>query len=62
MEARVVELEMRMAHYERTLDELNEVIARQQDEIKRLERRVETILHHVREGRQSSQDPGAPSC
>lgn len=48
MEGRLIELEMRVAHYEQTLDDLNSVIARQQSEIQNLERQVEMILRHIR--------------
>jgi uncharacterized coiled-coil protein SlyX len=48
MESRLIELEMRVAHYEQTLDDLNSVITRQQSEIQSLERQVEMILAHIR--------------
>ena len=48
MESRLIELEMRVAHYEQTLDDLNGVITRQQSEIQNLERQVEMILAHIR--------------
>ena len=48
MESRLIELEMRVAHYEQTLDDLNGVITRQQSEIQNLERQVEMIFAHVR--------------
>ena len=48
MESRLIELEMRVAHYERTLDDLNGLITRQQSEIQNLERQVEMILAHIR--------------
>ena len=48
MESRLIESEMRVAHYERTLDDLNGLITRQQSEIQNLERQVEMILAHIR--------------
>ena len=48
MESRLIELEMRVAHYEQTLDDLNGVITRQKSEIQNLERQVEMILAHIR--------------
>ena len=48
MESRLIELEMRVAHYEQTLDDLNGLITRQQSEIQNLERQVEMILAHIR--------------
>lgn len=49
MEGRLIELETRVAHYEQMLDDLNNVIARQQNEIQELERQVGMILTHIRE-------------
>ncbi len=48
MESRLIELEMRVAHYEQTLDDLNSVISRQQSDIQNLERQVQMILTHIR--------------
>ena len=48
MESRLIELEMRVAHYEQTLDDLNGVITCQQSEIQSLERQVEMILAYIR--------------
>ena len=48
MESRLIELELRAAHYEQTVDDLNGVITRQQSEIQNLERQVEMILAHIR--------------
>ena len=49
MEERIIELEARLAHQERTLEEVNEVITRQQGEIDRLQARMEAIVKHLRD-------------
>jgi uncharacterized coiled-coil protein SlyX len=43
MQERLAEVETRIAFQERTIQELNEVVTRQQDEIDRLAREVETL-------------------
>ena len=43
MQERLAELETRIAFQERTIQELNEVVTRQQDEIDRLAREVERL-------------------
>lgn len=47
MEDRLIDLESRLAHQETTLDELNEVIVRQQQEIQTLEKQVQSIIDHL---------------
>ena len=47
MESWLIELKMRVAHYEQTLDDLNGDIKRQQSEIQNLERQVEMIFAHI---------------
>ena len=56
MEDRVIELEMKMAHFEQTIDELSEVIARQQTDIDRLRAHIDALLKHIREGTADSGD------
>ena len=56
MEDRVIELEMKMAHFEQTIDELSEVIARQQTDIDRLRAHIGALLKHIREGTADSGD------
>lgn len=48
MQDRLAELEVRMAFQEKTIQELSDVIARQQREIDRLVRELETLKSQVR--------------
>jgi SlyX protein len=48
METRIVELETRLAFQEDTLQELNSVVARQQQEILALAREVEALRAQLR--------------
>jgi len=43
MQDRVTEIEIKLAHAEQSLHELNDVIIRQQQQIDRLERQVATL-------------------
>lgn len=56
MEDRVIELEMKMAHFEQTIDELSEVIAHQQTDIDRLRAYIDALLKHIREGTADYED------
>ena len=56
MEDRMIELEMKMAHFEQTIDELSEVIAHQQTDIDRLRAHIDALLKHIREGTADSGD------
>ena len=47
MEDRLIDLESKIAYQETTLDELNDVIIRQQREIRALEQRVQSIIEHL---------------
>ena len=49
-------LEERVAHLLRTVDELSDVVARQQDEIDRLNRRVQMLME--REGERQAEATG----
>jgi len=50
------DLEERLAHYERALDELSDVVARQQAEIGMLTRRVQLLME--REAQRESEATG----
>jgi SlyX protein len=50
MEERFVDLETRLVFQERTIEELNEVVIRQQGQIDVLEEKLEAIVNHIREG------------
>ncbi len=47
MEERLAELEMRVTFQDQTIQELNEVVTRQQAQIDRLAREVETLKSHL---------------
>ena len=49
MQDRVIELEIKMAHFEQTVDELSDLIARQQTDIDRLNTKLLSLLAHIRE-------------
>ncbi len=52
----MLDIEEKLAHLTRTVDELNEVVARQQGEIDTLTRRVHMLMQ--REGEREAQDSG----
>ncbi|MGR3571084.1 SlyX family protein [Brevirhabdus sp.] len=55
----ILHLEERAAHLERMLEDLSEVVARQEAQIARLERRVDMLLHRAAE-RESQEDGSLP--
>lgn len=52
----MLDIEEKLAHLTRTVDDLNEIVARQQDEIDTLTRRVHMLMQ--REGEREAQDSG----
>ncbi len=54
MDDRLIDLESKIAYQETTLDELNDVIIRQQREIRALERWVQWIIEHLRKREEDS--------
>lgn len=60
---RLTDLEIRLAHHERTVEEMSEVMARQQDEITRLHllvRRLVDRLQNVESGGERSPQDDRP--
>jgi SlyX protein len=49
MEDRFVDLESRLTYQERTIEELNEVVIRQQEQIDLLTEKLEAVVNHLRE-------------
>mgnify|MGYP001809760515 CR=1 FL=1 len=46
---RLTDLEIRLAHHEHMVEEMSEVMARQQDEINRLSLQMRTLIGRLRE-------------
>ncbi len=49
MEERFIDLETRLVYQERTIEELNEVVTRQQGQIDVLEEKLRAIVNHIQE-------------
>jgi SlyX protein len=59
MQERVTELEIKLAHNEQALNELSDVLYRQQQLIDRLEQRMEALQQRVETGNADGADPDA---
>jgi len=57
MEERFVDLETRLTYQERTIEELNEVVTRQQEQIDLLTEKLEAIVTHLRESASPVEGP-----
>jgi len=53
MEETLIDLQTRLAYQEETLEQLNRIVTRQQDEIDRLRRQLELLGERLREIRPS---------
>ena len=51
MEQRVTELETRLAHQERTIEDMNEVLVAQRETVERLERELDAMRSYLRDRR-----------
>ncbi|MEW6500022.1 MAG: SlyX family protein [Thermodesulfobacteriota bacterium] len=62
MEERLIELETRLAFQEKTLEELNEVVTRQQEEIDRLGEEVGRLTARLRPLLAAAEADGFPEA
>jgi SlyX protein len=60
MQERVTELEIKLAHNEQALNELSDVLYRQQQLIDRLEQRMEALQQRAEAGNVDGAGPNAP--
>ncbi|MDP6388907.1 MAG: SlyX family protein [Alphaproteobacteria bacterium] len=51
MEQRVTELESRLAHQERMIEDMNEVLVAQRETVERLERELDAVRGYLRDRR-----------
>ncbi|MBO89602.1 MAG: SlyX protein [Rickettsiales bacterium] len=56
MQDRVIELEIRLAHFEQTVDELSDLITLQQMDIDRLKTQLSFLLAHISEHKADTGD------
>jgi SlyX protein len=59
-DARVVDLEVKLGYQEQMLDDLNEVVTRQQGQIDRLEKMVEQLTDSISDVQEASSGPRRP--
>ena len=57
MEQRVTELETRLAHQERTIEDMNEVLVAQRETVERLERELDAVRRYLRDERGEDSAP-----
>ncbi len=50
MKDRLIELETRISYQDHTIEELNEVVTRQQEQIDRLEKEMKQLRQHLEQG------------
>jgi SlyX protein len=48
MEDRITDIEIQLMHHENTIQQLNEVVTRQQSEIENLQEDIKQIMEHLR--------------
>jgi len=53
MENRLIELETKISYQDHLIDELNDVVTRQQQQIDRLEKAVKNLNEHLKQGNSS---------
>ena len=59
-DARVVDLEVKLGYQEQMLDDLNEVVTRQQGQIDRLEKMVVQLTDSISDVQEASSGPRRP--
>ncbi len=57
MEQRVTELESRLAHQERMIEDMNEVLVAQRETVERLERELDAVRRYLRDERGEDSAP-----
>lgn len=57
---RLVEVESRIVHQERTIEQLNEVILEQAKQLQRLHQQITSLTEQLQKAAPSSEDPEPP--